>query len=144
MQKCFAEPLEEWAEAEKQKMGRRICQLIALAKWYLWYGPNMKGQDDPKDNKSGSKVRWPGWEAALREIRDALENIHTDEVWIDGQFGNVQTSEPEGFWDDNPDFDEEDENSEEKIWQEPCWEDYYHATDREVRQALLGELAEYL
>lgn len=140
--------LSKWAGEQKAALHPRIQRLIALANWDLYYGPTMDGQDDDEDTEDGSKVRYPGFSEACREISDAIEGIVQD-VYIDIQCEHVQTSEPEpdSYEDANPDYDPDDEDSEEFITvvNEVCWEDWHKVDAKEVKAALVGgELAQHV
>jgi hypothetical protein len=146
--------LYKWADEQKAKLHPRIKNLIAMAKWCLHYGPNMEGQDAEEDSEDGTKVVWPGWEASLKEIKDATEDLIQD-VWVDIDCEEVMTTEPQGYSEDSPDYDpeydvEEDDpeyekvRAEEKVWVEPNWESISLVDARQVKHALLGELAEYV
>jgi hypothetical protein len=144
MDKIVNRTLAKWA-AEKLNEMPRIKRLIGLAKWCLHYGPNMEGQDDGEDDEKGL-AKWPGFEDACREIASAVEPLCQD-LWIGIQFEEVLTSEPQpdSYEDANPDYDPDDEDSEEfvTVTNEVCWEDYSKVDSRQVKGALLGELAEY-
>lgn len=128
MENAVKRALETWCQAKKAELHPRINRLIALANWDLYHGPTMDGQDDDEDADDGSKVVYPGFVNACREITAALDGIVQD-VWVDIQTENVQTTEPQGYQDGEE-------------WVEPDWEDYRLVDARQVKYALLGrELA---
>jgi hypothetical protein len=130
--KTIDKALDKWAKKELAKLPRKIRRLINQADFDLWYGPCQ--------DKS-----WPGFITATKLIHAAIENIHCSDVWIDLQCEEIMTSEPQGFWDENPDHDPNDADSEKQVWVEPCWDDVYHVETFEVKRAMFGkELAHYL
>lgn len=134
-------PLAEWIKEERKKLDPRIEKLIALAKWNLYYGPNMEGQDT-------EEVKWPGFEEACKEISKGLEAMHNGDVWVDTNAGEVLTTEPQpdSYEDANPDYDPEDEDSEEfiTVTNPVNWEDYTLVEWRQTKHLMLGELAQYI
>ena len=147
MEATVKRSLNEWAEAKKAELSPRVRRLIELANWNLHHGPDMTGQDDEQDDEKTGQVRWPGFEQACNEIRDALESVCQD-VWLDVQSGNFQTEEPtpgESYEDVNPDYDPENPDSKEFIIvpDEVNWEDWRLIEARQVGHAILGELASY-
>lgn len=147
MDKIVRRALENYVASKKTELHPRIKRLIALAKWNLNYGPNMEGQDDDEDTDDGSKVVWPGFEEACREIASGTEHVISD-VWVDIQTENVQTSEPEpdSYEDTNPDHDPDDPDSPETITvtNEVDWSDWAMVESQHVKAVLLGELASYV
>lgn len=130
MDKIVKRALENWASSKKAELHPRIKRLIALANWNLYYGPSMLGQDDDEDTEDGSKVKWPGFTEACREIANATEDI--SDVWVDIQSENVQTSEPEAEVDGEEVF-------------EVCWEDWAMVEARQVKAVFFGsELAQHI
>lgn len=135
------------AEWLKGKLSARVLRLIALADWSLHCGPDMDGQDDGEDSEDGSLVKWSGFESACDEIRAAFDDL-PGELWVDTQSDNVSESEPEAdeYEDVNPDYDPEDEDSEEFVTVQvfPEWGDYRKFEGAELRRLVLGEMAEYV
>lgn len=138
--------MTKWGEEEKAKLHPRIRKLITLALYCLWHGPDMRGQSDRRDTKSGSKVKWPGWDEAIREIREAVEGV--GDVWVDTQAEIVMDSEPEPdvYEDVNPDYDPDDPESEEFIevtnYPEPG--DIVRVDRKDALEYIVLDLAEYL
>ena len=131
MDKIVKRALENYATSKKTELPPRIKRLIALATWNLYNGPSMEGQDDDEDSDDGSKVKWPGFSEACREIADATSDIVQD-VWVDIQSENVQTSEPEAEIDGEEVF-------------EVCWEDWAMVEARQLKAVLFGsELAQHI
>lgn len=91
---------------------------------------------------SAIRCSWAMWLRYADEIfwspRKALDDLPS-ELWIDIQCEEAFTDKPEGEYLENPDYDPEDEDSEEKEWIEPCWEDFYKAELREIKAAIVGD-----
>jgi hypothetical protein len=138
MDKIVQRVLDQWGREQRNKLSERVHFLISCAKWDLSFGPANGNELDTDE------FTYPGWKRALDEIADGLESIHIDDIWINIQFEDVSTSEPEGCWLENPEYDPNDENSEPQEWVEPDWEDIYHIDAKTVRRAIVGELSEYL
>lgn len=141
--KTANEALVYWAKLEREKLPKNILVLISLAKQDLYYGP--LSQEDAVAMNDGDPIEWHGFESSVEMIKKSLENIHVDDVWVDIQVGEVLLVEQKGFMGENPDYDPNDPESEEKIWCEPNWEDIYHVSSHQVKEAILGnkELASY-
>ena len=123
--------LDEWAIAKRKALPARIRRLIAMASFDLWYGPLSVGHEE--DDAEGNPVKWPGFQSACKEISNALDDLKTD-VWIDTFSGEVMESEPQGFYDENP-----DEEGEEEVWVEPNWEDIFHVNSRTVLAHIVAD-----
>lgn len=80
--------VREWTEAELRKLPQEILDLIREAKIDLYYGPTCDN-GRPFDFTS-----------ACRQIADALSEIHAGDIWVDGESGEVFTSEPDGEYPD--------------------------------------------
>jgi hypothetical protein len=140
MQKGVERAMAKWAKKERAKLSHRIRQLIMLAIWDLYYGPIGSNEDarNLQDETKGPVENWPGYSKACDEIRKALDDLPS-ELWIDLQCEEAFTDKPEGEYLENPDYDPEDEDSEEKEWCEPNWEDFYMVELREIKAAIVGD-----
>lgn len=121
--------LNNWAQRKKLTEKERKAINMAIGNLY-----------------SSQRIEGMTWGECIKVIKKALEKVHVDEVWVDIQSDEVYEKEPKAYMDENPDYDPEDPESEEKIWYEPSWEDYVNVSLREVKAAILGdkELCSYV
>lgn len=122
--KSLKEALNQYEES--LQLTPRIRRLISAANFDLYYGPTPEGEDIDNTGEI-----YPGFCKALDEIKDSLEEV--DELWIDIDCGSYSTKEPEGYTD------------EEGNYEEPFWDSIYHLERKEVLQHIVGkELQSYL
>jgi hypothetical protein len=121
----------QWLEARGQadqlvakhfhsKLDPDTLKLIGQVNFDLHTGP------------SGNDEDYPGWESAIRTLSRELRG-ELSEVWVDTDADYVLEDEPQGM-----------ENEDTGEWEEPPWEVYQHYSLRDVKRAVLGELAQYI
>jgi hypothetical protein len=138
----LSEKLEtDVAEYVRAKLPPRARRLASFAKWSLYFGPFrthcMFCEDDDCDGCAvdskglphAHSMRWPGWSAAVDEIRAALDSASIGTLYYDDDCGQVMDTEPQG---------EEFEGD----WMEPA--PYYAIEPRDWKRYAFSELGEHL
>lgn len=75
------------------RIPRRVRELIKKARFDLYYGPYPVAEEESGLNE----VPYPGFPAAVAEIRDGIENLDT--IYVDTGSGCWQTEEPQPYED---------------------------------------------
>ena len=104
-----------------------ILRLIRLATHDLYFGPIGPTDDDGQP--------WPGFAESCRQIGDALD---LSDRWVCVETDEVRDTEPD--WTERMEPDEGETEGPLAYW--PA--DWWHYETRQVRRAVLGELAEYV
>lgn len=82
MQKIIERAMNEWAEKEKEKLGKEFCQMVSDALYDLYYGPG--------------KVAWT---STIKKIRNYVEDY--GDMYVDIQSEEVFDQVPEGYSDED-------------------------------------------
>lgn len=123
--------LEEYTGQIYDNLSAEVQNDIALCRHSLVYGPAYVDEDGELCDCFDEGAKAHDFSAAVDRIRDALDFVGT--IWIDHEADDVLTSEPEGW---------EDEDGE---WQEPDWSQIYRYDRRDlIRQIVGAALAEYV
>jgi hypothetical protein len=138
-----------WAKEVLAALPHRVRVLIALAKWDLYNGPLYREHArDLQDESDGPVEEWPGFSKATDELKEALAE-HATDVYVDLQSETASTHAPQDdeYEDANPDYDPDDDESEETITVRNAvdWSDYATVSASDAISYLVGdELAKYV
>ena len=129
--------LHRHADSLRDQLAPTVRTLIHQAAADLYYGPYQEGED-------GDGEAYPGFVSAMKTIRNAIDALEVDDIWVDWDCGDVMETEPQGYEIANPYWSIHDPDGDPSEWVEPPWETITRFDRRYVLRAMLGDLAEYL